>query len=306
MTWTKTITFNDRNYHSYSELARALAPLTGFCVRHLHRLISKYDGDGDAVLRRWQTHHCQPRQPRPKLAIQFDGRTLTRKALARELAPQLGLSVEAIDARLRKNGNDVERLRRELEQHRIVVDDTTYPDRAAFIRALHQRYHPKLNTVRRWVSQEGLEKALLHARTYARRWRERAQQRKDLELPIILFGWHFRSFSAMCRYYEIKANKAAWEDHVLANKSSCLFPPIATKLAQWWQAALLDERNRWDVAAEARIPKSRLPLNPVQMPITDPWEINMLKVQATGRHQLETMIETARRAERDPEYKYNG
>jgi hypothetical protein len=66
------------------------------------------------------------------------------------------------------------------------------------------------------------------------------------------------------------------------------------------QAALLDERNRWDAAAEARMPKSRLPLNPVQMPITDPWEINMLKLQATARQQLEKMIETARRAQRDP------
>jgi hypothetical protein len=294
MSWTKAATFNGQTYPSQLAVARALTPLTGLSIGYLQQLIKKHNGDGDAALRWWQTHHLQPQ------AILFDGRTLTRKALARELAPQLGLSAAAINMRLHANGNDLEQLRRDVEQRRIIVDGATYPDRATFVRALHQRCHAHIRTVSAWVKHEGFDAALIRARSYARRWRKRAQQRKDLELPVILFGWEFRSFSAMARYYGINtSHKAAWEDHVLADKSTCLFPPITNKLAQWWQAAMLDDRNRWDAATEARMPKSRLPVNAEQMPIDDTWEINMLKVQAKGRQELEAMIETTRRAERE-------
>jgi len=301
MSGTKTAAYKGRKYSSRLEVARELAPLTGRSVERLCAIIADHAGDGDAALRWCQTHRRSPlSQPHPKRAILFEGRTVTRSALARVLAPQLDLSVGATAWQLRANGDDVEQLRRVVEQRRIVVDGTTYPTRARFVHEMHRRYHPSPTTVQRWIKQEGHEAALTRARVYARRRLKRAQQRRDMALPAILFGWQFRSFSAMCRYYEISHNvrKVEWENHVLADKSPCLFPPIATRLAQHWEAAMLDERNRWDAAAEARMPKSRLPLNPEQLPITDPWELNMLKLQASARVRLEAMVETARRAER--------
>jgi hypothetical protein len=301
----KTATHNGRQYRSRVEVARELAQITGRPVHYFEGIVGKHNGDGDAALRWWQTHH---RKHHPKRVINFEGRAMTRQALARELAPQLALSVHAIAQRLYVNGDDVEQLRRDVEQkrrdaekQRIVVNGTTYPHRAAFVHDMHRRYRPVPRTVWRWIKQEGLEATLIHARAYARQRRKHAQQRRDIELPVILFGWQFRSFSAMCRYYEISHNvrKAEWENHVLADKSPCLFSPIATKLAQWWEAAMLDDHMRSGAAAEAQMPKSRLPLNLEQLPITDPWEINFLKLQASARQRLETMVETARRAERD-------
>jgi hypothetical protein len=61
-----------------------------------------------------------------------------------------------------------------------------------------------------------------------------------------------------------------------------------------WDAALLDERNRWDARTESRLPRNWLPKNTEQMPITDPQELGMLKLQAAARQRLETMMALTR------------
>jgi hypothetical protein len=286
----RTITYNGREYPSLQVAAQELAQSTGRSVKWLKAIIRNHDGDGDAALRWCQTHRTSRRRGvSPTRVIMFEGRELSRSALARELSPRLGLPVSTIDSRLCANGNNVEQLRRDVERSRILVDGTTYPSLVAFVRELRRRYRLAPGVVRRWIKQEGLEGALAHARAYARHHRQRAQQRRSIELPVILYGWQFHSFSAMCAYYSINASKTEWEDHVLAGKSSCLFPPIAHKLAQWWELALLNEQNRWDAATEAKMPKSQLPVNPEQLPITDPMEINMLTLQASARERLEAM-----------------
>src|SRR5262245_21112913 len=153
MSCAKTATFNCRQYCSRLEVARELAQITGRTVRYLETIVRKHNGDGDAALRWWQTRHQHPK-------LHFEGREVTRSALARELAPQLALSVAAIRRRLRANGDDVEQLRRAVEQQRIVVDGTNWPNRAAFVHEIHRRYHPSPKTVRAWVKQAGFEAAL--------------------------------------------------------------------------------------------------------------------------------------------------
>src|SRR5262245_20374260 len=108
MSSAKTATFSGRQYCSRLEAARELAQITGRTVNYLERIVGKHNGDGDVALRWWQTRRQHPK-------IHFEGRELTLSALARELAPQLALSVAAIRKRLRANGDDVEQLRRALE-----------------------------------------------------------------------------------------------------------------------------------------------------------------------------------------------
>lgn len=288
----KAATYAGRTYRSYKELVLKLMTLTGRSSGMLLNILRYCDGDGDAAVRWCQTHRRRlSSHSRAALKIQFEGREMSRYAIARELAPRLpGVSATAIRDQLRLNGDDVAALMRTRESAQITVADITYPNRAAFCDMLHQRYRVSPRTLQQWLRQGCTpDEVMTRAKGLAQRRRGRRRRQPKQQRDIVLLGWRFSSFSALCAYYGISVpagRRDAFEAHLLAGKTGCWFPPIAQRLARLWEAGRLDERNRWDQRTEARKPPRSLPRNSERLPVTEPMELAMLKLQTTTQEKL--------------------
>jgi len=274
------ISYNGKNFPTRAELARHLAPVVGASTNAIEVRLSRRRSDGAESDIRSRRNAL--------LNISYNGKNFpTRAELARHLAPLVGRSVHAVMWQLAERGDDaatvVELYRRSAEKSQIVVEDLTYSSKAQFIHHLRRRYHVKRGTVKLWLygADGSPEKALARAKAYARK---RSKEPKLGIVPVVLFGWRFRSFSAMRRYYRIPTkNQMAtdWWDHLVAGKKPYLFPPLLNGIGRLWENGFLDERNRWPAQHEARMKRSCLPLNDEMEDVEDPDERRLIDALQT-------------------------
>jgi hypothetical protein len=83
---------------------------------------------------------------------------------------------------------------------------------------------------------------------------------------VTIYGWHFGSRNALYVYYSVPGGRKSpaldeWHQYIDAGRLPWEVPRVMLQMARLWMWGALDERNRLYPEAEARKPKSCLPLN---------------------------------------------
>lgn len=293
-------------------IARALAPEIGLELRTIALRLRMLDDDREAVIRHYQTHGARAHRPR---AIVHNGRAYrSREAMAKELAGTVGNghSRHAVRAKLRELADDVAAViawcrqtpaRPDHNRIAITAEGKPYVSYIDYGRELSRRYGVTAEVIQGWISKNGPETALAQAKAFAAKKRRHRKEHPQ-DNTVVVFGWRWRSFSAMKNYYNLANRphiKSDWEDHTLRDgKPGCLFPDLARKLTRLWEVGDLNEWNRFGAAAEAKMPAHWLPINQEPEPVNDPREriwIDALMPQetVTPRRAALREIEEARR-----------
>jgi hypothetical protein len=191
------IVYDGVTFPTRKALAHHLAQKLGRSVNTLNKWLWEANDEASVVVSR---HHiaCRPENIKT-VYLAYDGKTFhCREALTRYLAPLVGRTPYAVRAMLIKHGDDVAAA---LAYHReisTVVAGKTYRSRAHFMRALVRRYLVPEATLKTWIYSKKLPLEEVIER--ARAWRRQHKPTTPVE-EIVLFGWRFRSFTALWRYY---------------------------------------------------------------------------------------------------------
>jgi hypothetical protein len=248
--------------------------------------------------------------------LDFSGSSFVRRAaLARWIADQTGRSPDACRVMLRQYEDDpaVVLARYRAADSRIVaqIGARVFRRRADFVRHLVRFYLVPEETVHSWLrTRKSTDEILALAKKH-----HRAQPRTQIpnsRQPVTLFGWRFRSFTALCTYYRRGRQvppswREAWHDHVTAGRPITRFGPLLVTIAEAWKWGLLDERNRYsaEIEQELRIwlplnaegepepvtdPQERALVDALQPPEIDTWRRDLLRLLPENtRHQPEGM-----------------
>ncbi len=119
---------------------------------------------------------------------------------------------------------------------------------------------------------------------------------------VVLFGWRFRSLSALCTYYGFgyEALRVEWREAQRDGKRLYDLRRVMAGIAHQWGWEALDERNRLSPEREAKLPRTCLPLNSeIDESVLSPRERADLDIfqpadKMTGRRM--TMAQNARLA----------
>lgn len=221
----------------------------------------------------------------------YDGRDFPdTMALARYLAWKTGRSTNTCWKGLQRLDGDaaglVERYRKADAAAQIEVGGRAYKSQKAFCHHLSRYYGISRTTTYNWLNEYGAEATVQRAKEI------RAKRRPiRRSAPVVLFGWRFRSFKAICTYYRHPYSVAAlarWRKHLEAGGRPCDF--FLSAVAKLWTSGELDERNRWPAEFEARLPRSCLPANAEMEPVTDAFEEKLVDALQPPD------VDTARRA----------
>jgi hypothetical protein len=201
--------------------------------------------------------------------LDFNGGSfVSRATLARWLAGQTGRSLDACRVMLSQYDDDPAVV---LARYQAVdscifaqIGTRVFRSRADFIRHLVRFYLVHEEMVRNWLrANKSADEILALAKEH-----HRAQPGTlfpNPRQPVTLFGWRFRSFTALCSYYRRGRQvppswREAWRKHVTAGRPITRFGPLLLTIAEAWRSGLLDERNRYCAEIEQGL-RNWLPLN---------------------------------------------
>lgn len=191
----------------------------------------------------------------------------SKKAFFEHLATTYGLSVGSVQMRHRRGLSLREVLawaRGGLRQP-VAVNGRPYENKQAFFRHLQRQYGVSANSAeyKHYGDKQPLEAIAAWAK-------ERSTRRKAE--PVIVFGWRFRSFTAVYRYYygyspnsDVRLRWEQWQ--IFDGRPAYMF--LLPRLGELSQMIRLDERGRFPPEDETRKPKSCLPTNTVAEPMSD-------------------------------------
>lgn len=94
---------------------------------------------------------------------------------------------------------------------------------------------------------------------------------------MTIFGWHFRSYNAVCLYYRRGIRppnswRNRWVEHIENGEIPVRFSPLLETIVRQWQWGELDVRNRFSREIEQRELYRWLPLNAQPEDVTDIFE----------------------------------
>jgi hypothetical protein len=194
------------------------------------------------------------RWPSKKAFFEHLATTYGVSAVAAQLRHTRGLSLREVAAWARKRPS-----------RRVTVNGRTYESKSAFFRHLARQYGGSAGyaCVKYQVEKLSLEDIAAWAK-------ERSTRRKAE--PVIVFGWRFRSFTAVYRYYygyspnsDVRLRWEQWQ--IFDGRPAYMF--LLPRLGELSQMIRLDERGRFPPEDETRKPKSCLPTNTVAEPMSD-------------------------------------
>jgi hypothetical protein len=191
----------------------------------------------------------------------------TRTDLARQLRTLTGHSVNACEIMLRQFGDDPDAVIAHYQKAdtRVFthIGSRSYRTREDFLRYVSRYYRVPKTTVASWLQRgRSVDEVLAAAKEL-----HSHQLPSDFPTgPVTIFGWRFRSYNALGRYYRRGKRppdswREVWCEHVAAGESTARFGPLLETIAELWGWGELDEHNRHSRETEAQLPSSCLPLN---------------------------------------------
>jgi hypothetical protein len=279
--------FDGRSFANRRRLAKYLAPVSGLSITSCIELMKRHENDPATAI-------AQLQSPSP---LHYDGRSFRRPTdLARYLTTIVGgkRSVEAVRVMLRCKGHDPAAV---VAHYRAIdtrffarVGSQIYRTKKDFIRYVNRYYGIPAGTVTAWLNAGEPIADVLSA---AKEHRTTTPAASYWQGPVVLFGWRFASFTALCRYYGRSPTSwnHKWREHAAGGGTAARFSPLLVAITRLWQWSVLDERNRrYD---ESDIPPRWRPQNAIPEEIIDEFEKKL--VDALQPSEVDTIRRAALR-----------
>jgi hypothetical protein len=217
--------FDGRSFANRRRLAKYLAPVSGLSITSCIELMKRHENDPATAI-------AQLQSPSP---LHYDGRSFRRPTdLARYLTTIVGgkRSVEAVRVMLRCKGHDPAAV---VAHYRAIdtrffarVGSQIYRTKKDFIRYVNRYYGIPAGTVTAWLNAGEPIADVLSA---AKEHRTTTPAASYWQGPVVLFGWRFASFTALCRYYGRSPTSwnHKWREHAAGGGTAARFSPLLVR-----------------------------------------------------------------------------
>jgi hypothetical protein len=217
--------------------------------------------------------------------IEFNDESFAdRAALAGHLCSLTKRSANATALMLSRLGDDpvavLAHYRKRDSREFARIGTRSYRTRRDFSRYVARYFRIPKSTVEDWLKRGQSVDAVL-ARAKERHARKPPSDFPNPRQPVTIFGWRFRSYNAMCRYYRRGSPppdgwREQWVEHIDEGGVPVRFLPMQEAIIRQWQWGELDERNRFSPEIEQRELYRWLPLNAEPEEVTDKFERSLV------------------------------